>query len=616
MNNTFVPQAVLNRNSLSVRRTLIMTRIWLMLGCLVWTSPAGISAGEVVSGAPQVLETVLRNESLVSATTSDRREVLRVLRESAADHPELWWQSGYVRQGQHWQPVELAVEKPPSLEEYRNRRESAKWTAVEQLHLADWCQAQGLADQERTHRIRALLTGEVEEPAKVMARLGYRRVGPWWFTPEELQSYVADTQATAREARRLQPRLEHLMTRLEESPKQRERAIADLRSLTTNTSLPVLEAVVAPRSEATATALVEVLDGIDTYRASHILARMAIASPWPGVRESAITSLKQRPLEDYVPMVLSYLYKPIDLKQSVEWTPTSFPSFTKLYSPEWRFLFVRECRNSIEVSILKVFDQRFLQSARFIPPSRYIDNRLRSEASFRQSQDVFLQYIQNMDQINDSVSEINELAGTMLATLTGEPFSNDPTVWWQWWDSAIADVERTAPKQTLIVNEQRQAIEGALIWISCLAAGTPIWTDQGLVAIEKIQPGDRVLAKNIETGELAYKPVLQTTHRQNAKLTSISAGRDTFEASPGHHFWISGRGWTRTNQLTSGMPAHTVTGRSTLTVEETGRTADVFNLIVADFHTYFIGQTMILSHDVQPPSPTDIRVPGLAPEVP
>ena len=47
----------------------------------------------------------------------------------------------------------------------------------------------------------------------------------------------------------------------------------------------------------------------------------------------------------------------------------------------------------------------------------------------------------------------------------------------------------------------------------CLAAGTPVWTDQGLLAIEKISVGDRVLAQDIETGELGYKPVLRTTTR-------------------------------------------------------------------------------------------------------
>ena len=39
--------------------------------------------------------------------------------------------------------------------------------------------------------------------------------------------------------------------------------------------------------------------------------------------------------------------------------------------------------------------------------------------------------------------------------------------------------------------------------------------------------------------------------------------------------------------------------------------APVYNLVVADFHTYFVGPGMILSHDVTQPAPTNVKVPGL-----
>ena len=41
------------------------------------------------------------------------------------------------------------------------------------------------------------------------------------------------------------------------------------------------------------------------------------------------------------------------------------------------------------------------------------------------------------------------------------------------------------------------------IHYSCLAAGTPIWTDAGPVSVEKIKVGDRVLSQDADTGELA-----------------------------------------------------------------------------------------------------------------
>jgi Pretoxin HINT domain len=44
----------------------------------------------------------------------------------------------------------------------------------------------------------------------------------------------------------------------------------------------------------------------------------------------------------------------------------------------------------------------------------------------------------------------------------------------------------------------------------CFTAGTLVHTDRGLILIEKIRVGDRVLSQPEETGELAYKRVLRT----------------------------------------------------------------------------------------------------------
>jgi hypothetical protein len=46
-------------------------------------------------------------------------------------------------------------------------------------------------------------------------------------------------------------------------------------------------------------------------------------------------------------------------------------------------------------------------------------------------------------------------------------------------------------------------------------------------------------------------------------------------------------------------------------MNEPAANATVYNLVVADFHTYFVGQTKLLSHDVTPREPTLARVPGL-----
>jgi hypothetical protein len=73
---------------------------------------------------------------------------------------------------------------------------------------------------------------------------------------------------------------------------------------------------------------------------------------------------------------------------------------------------------------------------------------------------------------------------------------------------------------------------------SCFAAGTPVWTVEGPRPVERIAIGDLVLSQNVETGELAYKPVLRTTIGQPVELVAVKAGEDTIQCTGGHAFWV------------------------------------------------------------------------------
>ncbi|HRI09840.1 MAG TPA: polymorphic toxin-type HINT domain-containing protein, partial [Nannocystaceae bacterium] len=67
----------------------------------------------------------------------------------------------------------------------------------------------------------------------------------------------------------------------------------------------------------------------------------------------------------------------------------------------------------------------------------------------------------------------------------------------------------------------------------CFVAGTLVTTHRGQVAIEKVKLGDMVLSKNIVTGALEFKPVLQTTIRPIEEVTSLRAGGNSFECTLG-----------------------------------------------------------------------------------
>ena len=133
-----------------------------------------------------------------------------------------------------------------------------------------------------------------------------------------------------------------------------------------------------------------------------------------------------------------------------------------------------------------------------------------------------------------------------LAGVSGRDPSPDAASWWQWW-ADHSDVQRTSDKPVVTVIDEKEILGDPTLRFNrisgrccCLAAGTPVWTDRGLMAIEKITVGDRVLAQDIETGGLAYKPVLQTTVRPPTELTTLRCNNETIVCTRAHRFWDSG----------------------------------------------------------------------------
>ncbi|HSG70669.1 MAG TPA: polymorphic toxin-type HINT domain-containing protein [Planctomycetaceae bacterium] len=154
-------------------------------------------------------------------------------------------------------------------------------------------------------------------------------------------------------------------------------------------------------------------------------------------------------------------------------------------------------------------------------------------------------------------------------------------------------------------------IEFVLPVASCFVQGTPVWTDRGPRPIEKLHIGDSVLTKNVETGELAYKPIIRATVREPNPLVTIDLGPEQITATGGHPFWVSGRGWVRARELKPGQRLHTPTGSIEIESITEADERETYNLVVDGFHTYFVGQSQLLCHDVSITSPTDAVVPGL-----
>jgi hypothetical protein len=218
-----------------------------------------------------------------------------------------------------------------------------------------------------------------------------------------------------------------------------------------------------------------------------------------------------------------------------------------------------------------------------------------------------------VDETNERIDDLNRRIISVLAGVSGRAPDPEPAAWWKWW-ADYSDLRHVGNKPVVVVSEESASMGDSSLWLrrcSCFAAGTQVWTETGAQAIETIKIGDRVLAKDVETGELAYKPVLHTTVRPPKELATLRFGDETIVCTGGHRFWSSGSCWIKARDLEAHAMLHTVTGNAPVWSAKKGSTGETYNLVVADFHTYFVGKTGVLCQDLLIPRSTNNVVPGL-----
>jgi hypothetical protein len=147
---------------------------------------------------------------------------------------------------------------------------------------------------------------------------------------------------------------------------------------------------------------------------------------------------------------------------------------------------------------------------------------------------------------------------------------------------------------------------------SCFMEGTPVWTQEGMRPIETIAVGDMVLAQHPETGEIAFRPVLEKTLGPPTQTVAIGLPNETIVATLGHRFWVEQRGWEMAKVLEPEMYLHAITTSLPIESLNPGQRLRCHNMVVEGFHTYFVGRSQVLVHDKTCPQPTTSKTPGHA----
>jgi hypothetical protein len=553
-------------------------------------------------------------EALSREVYGQSRERDELLQQAAALAPDLapaFWHRGFVRSGGEWIQADESprlAEEDRRLDAYRHKRGEAADTVEGQLALANWCREKNLPDQERAHLHRVLELNR--DHAEARTRLGFRRLGGEWASPQDIVDAAKQAAAIHQSMTTWGPKLEKLLEGLAgRGERLRTASVERVREIDTVEAVPAMERVLSPHSEEAALLVVEVLGNLTDIEATRSLARHALMSPWEPVRKAAAERLRSRPQEDYVPAMLGEMYSPVRSQTNV-----TNAGGRLLY----RHSFVREGQKQNEQMVLDTAYTRVKQPGGD-----------REETLARAMNNLWMSAVNRelaVEQQNRAQAEMNDRVTTALNTATGANQPNAPDKWWKWWNEQNeVFLQGEKPVSTIQTAQEvyvSDRIDPSLLSgggsgggeqyaLDCLVAGTPVWTATGVVAIEKLQVGDMVLAQDPETGELAYKPVLRTTVRPAGKLIRVLAGGETIETSGGHLFWVAGEGWLKARKIESGQELHGLHGSVRVSAVEEGDTAKTYNVEVAEFHNYFVGQEKILCHDNTVKSPTAAILPGL-----
>ena len=137
--------------------------------------------------------------------------------------------------------------------------------------------------------------------------------------------------------------------------------------------------------------------------------------------------------------------------------------------------------------------------------------------------------------------------------------------------------------------------------MTCFVAGTLVLTVNGLVAIENIKAGDKVISTDPETMETAPKTVLETYIREDSKLIHLVINGEEIVTTETHPFYVNNRGFVNAGELIVGDELLDVNGNVLLVenfdVELTDEPVTVYNFQVEDFHTYYVGECRLLVHN-------------------
>lgn len=612
-----------------------------------------ITCGFAIGSEPTTIRDLLQQES-------EGKSVSRSRSNWSALNVNDRWQSGLLKVDNEWRSANDLGSQFKN-KEYEQKRAEFSHRADRHLILARWCSRNNQPDRARAHYFSVL----AQAPQNIEARkfLDHRLVGNQWVDKSEhmaAQELFNDSMA---KLERWTPRLEKILAGLtSKKAKDITRAMRDLEKLDTIECLPALELFASNVDRDFALPLIRKITQQRSPSVCSALVRIGLANPNEKIQEKVADALREYPEHFYVPQLLSLLKSDTKVAAQLVMNPNGQISMRTFVSNELQNrkqlqraqkvvqVVARFSSNStIDFKSNTLGNISYWSNFFKVPESAPKNHGQLSTTSYGRTSsggsktyvplDVALVTARNLGeeakQLERTAHADNRLMNermnrvcSLLRRTTGQELGDEAREWWAWWNSyneRLESYKRTvtsdfAQSATISVSshnarnydyEQTHDFGDMTLQYSCLVPGTLVQTETGLRAIELIEVGDLVLSKNVETGELALKPVILTTVRPPKETIKIVTTNDTINATGGHYWWVSGHGWCRSRELEPGMVLHTPDGTSIVKELELNKAkVRTHNLVVDGFNTYFVGKDRVLSYDNTLLRPTLRKVPG------
>jgi hypothetical protein len=592
----------------------------LMLGLALGTAPLAWSAEKVTEKAVEksadekAEDAYFANRMVISALEAEVKGDLaareRLLNEAAqlGVAPIAQAHLGLINVGAKkpdWKTIDesMAVAaKDEKLLLYEKVRRQSSDNAAGHLAMANWCLTKKMEDQARAHLSRLL--DFAPDHAGAREALGFVRLSNKWLSPQEIErmqaNAVAKTHAIEKHGKTIVSLIEKMKS---QNTKERATALAAFMAFKEPTAVGAVETALNTPDVPTTKLLLEWMGQVDSVDSSLILTRYALMHPDEAMRTLASEKLVTRPLHDFVPEILKMLSSPITMMVQ--------PS----YDRQGRMTGYRQAfgREEMGEKDIKVFAEKVQRNPVFVkqtlrpsmndpqPNARraaamaaVVEENLRLQAE----QEVLYRKLE-MERQNVLIKDVNERIAVVVAKVSGKPLTQEAEEMWKWWDT-YNETEYQKYKPERYRTTTVTCSIPHYYSCSCFAAGTPVVTQTGPMAIETIRAGDLVLNKDLQTGELNWHPVLKATVRTPSPMMALTFEGETIRCTNSHLFWVSGVGWKKASELKPGNILHGAKTPSRIIAVEAQPNAETYNLEVADAPNYFVGKQMLLTHDVTP----------------